>query len=111
MITTKFKVQKGPAKTSAETKQTVKNKRTKIGSGSDTVLSNVVTDNHPTTVQASSDSHWDTNTVDSNSFFTEVIESGKTLQMEPDIWEKLFSEKTKKKDGKFLLPRKWTRIF
>ena len=96
---------KGPSNISAEIKQTVKNKRKKIGSGSDTVLSNVVTDNHPTTVQASSDSHWDTNTVDSNSFFTEVIESGKTLQMEPDIWEKLFSEKTKKKDGKFLLSR------
>ena len=31
--------------------------------------------------------------------------------MEPDIWEKLFSEKTMKKDGKFLLPREWTRVF
>ena len=69
-----------------------------------------MTDNHPTTVQASSDSNWDTDTVDSNSFFTEVIESGKTLQMEPDIWEKLFSEKTKKKDSKFSLPREWARV-
>ena len=111
MITTKFKVQKGPAKTSAETKQTVKNKRTKIGSGSDTVLSNVVTDNHPTTVQANSDSNWGIDTADKNSFFKEVIESEKTLEMEPDIWEKLFSKKSKKKDGKFLLPREWTRVF
>ena len=35
----------------------------------------------------------------------------KTLEMEPDVWGKLFSEKTKKKDGKFLLPREWTRVF
>ena len=44
-------------------------------------------------------------------FFTEVIESRKTLEMEPDVWEKLFSKKTKKNDGKFLLPREWTRVF
>ena len=31
--------------------------------------------------------------------------------MEADIWEKLFSEKTKKKDGKSLLPGEWTRVF
>ena len=31
--------------------------------------------------------------------------------MEPDIWEKLFPEKRKKKDGKFLLPQEWTRAF
>ena len=70
-----------------------------------------MTDNHPTTVQANSDSNWDTYTADSNSFFTEVIESDKTLEIEPNIWEKLFSEKAKKKDGKFLLLREWTRIF
>ena len=70
-----------------------------------------MTDNHPTTVQANSDSNWDTYTADSNSFFTEVTESDKTLEIEPNIWEKLFSEKAKKKDGKFLLLREWTRIF
>ena len=31
--------------------------------------------------------------------------------MEPDIWEKLFPEKRKKKDGKFWLPQEWTRAF
>ena len=30
--------------------------------------------------------------------------------MKSYIWEKLFSEKTHKKDGKFLLPREWTRL-
>ena len=60
---------KGPFNISAEIKQTVKNKRTKIESGSDTVLSNIVTDNHPTTVQANSDFSWDNDTADSNSFF------------------------------------------
>ena len=53
---------KGPSNISAEIKQTVKNKRTKTESGSDTVLSHVVTDKHPTTVQANSDSNWDTDT-------------------------------------------------
>ena len=102
---------KGTSNKSAEIKQTVKNKSKNIGSGSDTVLSNVVIDNHAATIQANSDSNWDTVTDDSNSFFTEVIESEKTLEMEPDIWEKLFSEKTKKKDGKFFLPREQTRVF
>ena len=83
---------KGTSKKSAEIKQTVKNKSKNIGSGSDTVLSNVVIDNHAATIQANS--NWDTVTDDSNSFFTEVIESEKTLQMEPDIFGKLFSEKT-----------------
>ena len=45
-------------------------------------------------IQANSDSNWDTVTDDSNSFFTEVIESEKTLEMEPDILGKLFSEET-----------------
>ena len=40
-----------------------------------------------------------------------MIESEKTLEMEPNIWEKLFSEKAKKKDGKILLLREWTRVF
>ena len=102
---------KGPSNISAEIKQTVKNKCTKIESGSDIVLSHVVTNNHRTTIQANSDSNWDTDTADSNSFFTELIESQKTLEMESDVWEKLFSEKTKKKDGKFLLPREWARVF
>ena len=31
--------------------------------------------------------------------------------MEPDIWERLFSEKTKKKDGEFLLPQEWAGVF
>ena len=60
---------KGPSDISAEIKQTVKNKCTKIESGSDTVLSHVVTNNHPTTVQANSDPNWDTDTAESNSFF------------------------------------------
>ena len=67
-----------------------------------------MTDNHPTTVQANSDSNQDTDTTDSNSFFTELEE---TLEMEPDIQEKVFSEETKKKDNKSLLPREWTRVF
>ena len=83
---------KGTSNKSAEIKQTVKNKSKNIGSGSDTVLSNVVIDNHAATIQANSS--WDTVTDDSNSFFTEVIESEKTLEMEPDILGKLFSEKT-----------------
>ena len=50
-----------------------------------------MTDNHPTTVQANGcnfnagnlcDSNQDTDTTDSNSFFTELEE---TLEMEPDI--------------------------
>ena len=45
----KIQEAKGPSNISAEIKQTVNNKRTKIESGSDTVLSNFVTDNHPTT--------------------------------------------------------------
>ena len=69
-----------------------------------------MTDNHPTTVQANPDSNWDTDAADSNSFFTEVI-SQKTLEMKPHFWENLFSEKTKNKDGKFLLQREWTRVF
>ena len=60
----------------------VKNKRKKGGCGSYTVLSNVVTDNHPMTVQANSDSNQDTDATDSNSFLTE---SEKTLEMKPDI--------------------------
>ena len=102
---------KGPSNISAEIKQTVKNKCKNIGSVSDAALINVVTNNLAATVQANSDSNWDTDTADSNSFFTEVIESEKILEMEPDIWEKLFSEKTKKKYGKFLLPRERTRVF
>ena len=70
-----------------------------------------MTDNHPTTVQANSDSNWDIDTADNNSFFKEVIESEKTLEMQPDIWEKLFSKKSKKRVVKFLLPREWTRVF
>ena len=50
---------KGPSNTSAEIKHTVKNKRTKVESASDTVLNNIVTNNHPTTVQANSDFNWD----------------------------------------------------
>ena len=76
---------KGPFNISAEIKQTLKNKCAKIEFGSDTVLSHVVTNNHPTTVQANSDPNWDTDTADSNSFFAEVIESEKTLEMEPDV--------------------------
>ena len=65
----KIQEAKGPSNISAEIKQTVNNKRTKIESGSDTVLSNFVTDNHPTTNQANSNSSGDTDTADSNSFF------------------------------------------
>ena len=43
-------------------------------------------------------------------FFTEVI-AQKTLEMKPHFWENLFSEKTKKKDGKFLLQRELARVF
>ena len=43
-------------------------------------------------------------------FFTELIELEKTLEMKSYIWEKLFSEKTHKNDGKFLLPREWMRL-
>ena len=67
----KIQEAKGPSNISAEIKQTVNNKRTKIESGSDTVLSNFVTDNHPTTNQANSNSSWDTDTADSNSFFSQ----------------------------------------
>ena len=60
---------KGTSNKSAEIKQTVKNESKNIGSGSDTVLSNVVIDNHAATIQANSDFNWDTVTDDSNSFF------------------------------------------
>ena len=95
---------KGTSNKSAEIKQTVKNESKNIGSGSDTVLSNVVIDNHAATIQANSDSNWDTVTDDSNSFFTEVIESEKTLEMEPDILEKLFSRKHRRRAANFFSP-------
>ena len=81
----KIQDSKGSSNISAEIKQIVKNKRKNTGSESNTVLSNVVTDNHATTVQANSDSNLDTDTAYSNSFFIEVIESEKTLEMEPHI--------------------------